>query len=109
MIMSILSVTDENFKSEVLDSEQPVLVDFWMNECGPCRAIAPHLESLSDELGEKIKIVKLNVEDNQQSAIDFKIRSAPTLIIFKNGVAINQLVGNPGSKIKLTEFINKYI
>lgn len=109
MIMGISTVTDDNFKSEVLDSERPVLVDFWMNECAPCRAIAPHLESLANELGEKIKIVKLNVDDNQQSTIDFKIRSAPTLIMFKNGVAIDQLVGNPGSKIKLTEFINKYV
>lgn len=109
MSESINQVTDASFKSDVIDSEVPVLVDFWAVWCGPCRAIAPHLESLAGELGEKVRIVKLNVDDNQQTATNFQIRSIPTLLMFKGGKVVDQMVGNPGSKAKLAEFISRHV
>ncbi|HWB81910.1 MAG TPA: thioredoxin [Nannocystaceae bacterium] len=109
MSESISHVTDSSFKADVLDSPAPVLVDFWAVWCGPCRAIAPHLESLAGELGEKVRIVKVNVDENQQTAMNYQIRSIPTLLMFKGGKVVDQMVGNPGSKAKLAEFINRHV
>jgi thioredoxin 1 len=105
----ISHVTDSSFKTDVLESPQPVLVDFWAVWCGPCRAIAPHLEALSTELGEKVRIVKVNVDENQQTAMNYQIRSIPTLLMFKGGKVVDQMVGNPGSKAKLQEFISRHL
>lgn len=102
-------VTDSSFKTDVLESTAPVLVDFWAVWCGPCRAIAPHLEALAGELGEKVRIVKVNVDENQQIAMNYQIRSIPTLLMFKGGKVVDQMVGNPGSKAKLAEFINRHV
>ena len=90
---NIIETDDSNFESEVLKSDIPVIVDFWAPWCGPCKAIAPILEQISDEQGDKIKIVKVNVDDNQKYAADFGIRSIPTLLIFNNGELKNQIVG----------------
>jgi thioredoxin 1 len=109
MSESINHVTDSSFKADVLDSPAPVLVDFWAVWCGPCRAIAPHLEALAGELGEKVRIVKVNVDENQQTAMNYQIRSIPTLLMFKGGKVVDQMVGNPGSKAKLAEFINRHV
>ena len=90
---SISEVTDANFQAEVLESPAPVLVDFWAPWCGPCRQVAPVLEEIAGEQGEKLKIVKLNVDDNQQTAAQYGVMSIPTLILFKGGVPAKQVVG----------------
>lgn len=90
---AIAEVTDGNFQAEVIESVQPVLVDFWAPWCGPCRQVAPVLEEIAGEQGENLKIVKLNVDDNQGTAAQFGVMSIPTLIMFKGGVPVKQVVG----------------
>jgi thioredoxin 1 len=85
-------VTDNNFAAEVLESPQPVLVDFWAPWCGPCRIIAPHLEELNNERDD-LRVVKLNTDENPQTAAKYGIMSIPTLILFKNGEIAKQVVG----------------
>jgi thioredoxin 1 len=85
-------VTDNNFAAEVLESPQPVLVDFWAPWCGPCRIIAPHLEELDKERDD-LRVVKLNTDENPQTAAKYGIMSIPTLILFKNGEPAKQIVG----------------
>jgi thioredoxin 1 len=89
---AITEVTDNNFAAEVLESPQPVLVDFWAPWCGPCRIIAPHLEELNSER-EDMRVVKLNTDENPQTAAKYGIMSIPTLILFKNGQPAKQIVG----------------
>ena len=90
----IPSVTDTSFENEVLQSTTPVLVDFWATWCGPCRALSPKLEEISQSLGGKVKFVKLDVDANAEVPSKFGIRGIPTLILFKNGQMLDQLVGN---------------
>ena len=97
-------VSDANFGEEVLNSKEPVLVDFWAEWCGPCRAISPVLEELSSELAGKVKIVKLNIDENQQTTIRYGVRSIPTLILFKNGEPVDMKVG-AGPKSDLQKWI----
>jgi thioredoxin 1 len=85
-------VTDNNFQAEVLESESPVLVDFWAPWCGPCRIIAPSLEELNDEI-DNLRVVKLNVDENQQTAAQYEVMSIPTLIVFKNGQPAKKIIG----------------
>ena len=85
-------VTDANFQAEVLDSESPVLVDFWAPWCGPCRVVHPILEEMAAER-EELTIVSLNVDDNQQTAARYEVLSIPTLILFRNGAEAKRIVG----------------
>ncbi len=92
--------TDGNFKSEVIDSDIPVLVDFWAVWCGPCRMIAPIVEELAGEFEGRVKVGKLDVDNNQQSAMTYGVRSIPTLLIFKGGKVVNTIIGAvPKAKI----------
>ena len=86
-------VTDTNFQAEVIESDQPVLVDFWAPWCGPCRIIAPHLEELQAERSEDLRVVKLNVDDNPQTAAQYNVMSIPMLLLFKNGQPVHQIIG----------------
>ena len=92
MAGAITEVTDTNFQAEVLESGEAVLVDFWAPWCGPCRIVAPHLEELNDERDD-IRVVKLNVDDNPQTAATYNVMSIPTLLLFKNGQVAHQIVG----------------
>jgi thioredoxin 1 len=86
-------LTDVNFQSEVIDSDRPVLVDFWAEWCGPCRAVGPTIEDLAKQYGDTIKVGKLNVDENPQAAIDFGIRSIPAVLLFKDGKVVETLIG----------------
>ena len=91
--MATSKTNDHNFKTDVLDSKQPVLVDFWAEWCGPCKAIAPSLEELSNEMVNKLKIVKINVDENPSISQTYSIRSIPALMIFKDGEKISEKMG----------------
>lgn len=91
--MALLNLNDSNFKKEVLESELPVLVDFWASWCLPCKIISPIIEELSNEYQGRIKICKLNVDENPRTATTYGIMSIPTLIFFKNGQIMKQVVG----------------
>jgi thioredoxin 1 len=93
MAGTITEVTDINFQAEVLEADTPVLVDFWAPWCGPCRMVAPVLEEMAGERGEALKIVKLNVDDNQQTAATYEVLSIPTLILFKSGAVAAKVIG----------------
>tara|TARA_B100001250_G_C19614000_1_gene706293 strand:- start:213 stop:533 length:321 start_codon:yes stop_codon:yes gene_type:complete len=106
--MGIINTTDTNFEEDVIASQIPVLVDFWAEWCGPCKMIGPILEELEDEMGDKVKIVKLDVDNNNQTAMKFAIRSIPTLILVKDGAVVAQHIG-AASRGQLEEFINQNI
>jgi thioredoxin 1 len=91
--MKPIEITDENFESEVLKSDKPVLIDFWAVWCGPCKAIAPIVEELANEYDGKAKIGKLDVDSNQQTSIKYGVRSIPTLLIFKDGKLADTIIG----------------
>jgi thioredoxin 1 len=91
--MKPITITDDNFETEVLKSENPVLIDFWAAWCGPCRIIAPIVEELASEYSGKAKIGKLDVDNNQQTAIKYGVRSIPTLLIFKDGELKETIIG----------------
>jgi thioredoxin 1 len=93
MAGTITEVTDANFQAEVIESEVPVLVDFWAPWCGPCRMVAPVLEEIANEKGDALRIVKLNTDENQQTAIAYEVLSIPTLILFKNGQIAKKVIG----------------
>ena len=92
MAGSIIDVTDSSFQAEVLESEKPVLVDFWAPWCGPCRAVAPVLEEIAGERDD-LRIVKLNTDENQSTAGRYQVLSIPTMIVFKNGTEAARIIG----------------
>jgi thioredoxin 1 len=103
-----VTLSDSNFEDEVLNSSQPVLVDFWATWCGPCRAIAPVIEELASEYNGKVKIAKLDVDENGATASRFNIRSIPTLLFFNNGQVVDQIVGS-APKQALVERLNSLV
>jgi thioredoxin 1 len=106
--MAVGKVSDATFESEVLKATGPVVVDFWAEWCGPCRMIAPALEEIAGSLGEKVKIVKLNVDENPQTAAKYNIQSIPTLMIFKNGDMSSRQIG-AAPKQKLEQWISSSV
>jgi thioredoxin 1 len=105
--VAIVSVSDNSFKNEV-ESTGTVLVDFWAPWCGPCKMIAPVLEELDKEVGTKLKIAKVNVDDNPESAGRYGVMSIPTLIVFKNGTPVDKVVGFQ-SKDALKKVVDRYL
>jgi thioredoxin 1 len=101
-------VSDANFGEEVLSSKEPVLVDFWAEWCGPCRAIAPVLEELSSELQGKVKIVKLNVDENPSTTVKYGVRSIPTMILYKDGEPVDMKIGAGTPKAGLRKWLTSY-
>ena len=95
---NIVTLTQENFASEVLQSPTPVLVDFWAEWCGPCKMIAPALDELAEEFGGRAKIGKVNIDDHQGLATQYGVRAIPTLLIFQKGEVVEQLVGARGKR-----------
>ncbi len=93
MAGSVSEVTDNNFEAEVLESDVPVLVDFWAPWCGPCRQVGPVVEEIAGEKAGRLKVMKLNTDDNQQTAIKYNVLSIPTLIVFKNGQEAKRVIG----------------
>ncbi len=106
--MKPLDITDANFDHEILQANVPVLVDFWATWCGPCKMIAPFVEELANELEGKLKVAKMDVDNNQQTAMKFGIRSIPTLLVFKGGKVVEQIVGAAPKKILLDK-ISKHL
>jgi thioredoxin 1 len=106
--MAVGKVSDANFEAEVIKSAEPVVVDFWAEWCGPCRMIAPALEEISGSMAGKVKIVKLNVDENPATAAKYGIQSIPTLMLFKNGELASRQVG-AAPKQKLQQWIDSAV
>ena len=105
---NVKEYTSDDFKSEVVESDTPVLVDFWAEWCGPCKVIAPVVEELATDYKGKIKFGKVNVDDNNMVASEYGVRSIPTLLIFKNGSVVNHIVGAV-PKEKITDILDTVI
>ncbi len=102
--MSTSNVSDSDFETEVLKSDDVVLVDFWAEWCGPCKALSPLLDELSEEMSDKLKVVKVNIDDNPETPTKYGVRGIPTLILFKGGEVVDTRVGGL-PKSQLTEWV----
>jgi len=105
---SARDVTDQNFATEVLASEKPIMVDFWAEWCGPCRAVSPILDQIATEHSDKIDVVKLNVDDNPETAMKYQITSIPTMKVFRAGDVVKTVIGakpKPALEADLQEFL----
>ena len=107
MSEKIMDITDANFHPEVLASDVPVLVDFWAAWCAPCRMLAPTVEAIAQEYAGKVKVAKLDVDDNQNTAAQYNIRNIPTLLLFQKGRVVETLVGIK-SKEEISRLLNTY-
>jgi thioredoxin 1 len=103
-----IDINDDNFDSEVLESDKPVLIDFWAEWCGPCKVLGPVIDEVSVDYSEKVKFVKLNIDNNPSNTQKYGIRGIPTLLLFKNGEKVDTSVGVL-SKSELASFLDKYI
>ncbi len=108
MAGKIMEVGDQNFETEVLNSDQPVLVDFWAAWCAPCRMLAPVVEAIAAKYDGKARVVKLNVDENMLTASKYNIKGIPTLLLFKNGVIKEQIVGNT-TKDTISKMIDNHL
>ena len=106
--MSVLTITNQNFETEVLSANEPVLVDFWATWCGPCRMLSPVVDKLADEFEGKIKVGKINVDEQAELAARFGIMTIPTLLVFKNGEIVEKSVGVK-PQAALAAMLNKHI
>ncbi|MEO1700521.1 MAG: thioredoxin [Pseudomonadota bacterium] len=106
--MATVTVNNDNFQSDVLGAETPVVVDFWAEWCGPCKMIAPALEELSGEFDGKVKIAKINIDENPDIAAQYGVRSIPTLYMFKDGEVVDQMVG-AAPKGKLSDWMKNSV
>jgi thioredoxin 1 len=106
--MSIIHTSDATFEQDVLRSEKPVVVDFWAEWCGPCKAIAPILEDLAGDMGDEIRVAKVNIDDNPLTPTRYGVRGIPTLMLFKNGEIAATKIGNL-PKSKLYEWVQESI
>ncbi len=106
--MSVHKVDNSNFQSDVLQSSEPVVIDFWAEWCGPCKMIAPALEEISSEMGGKVKIAKVNIDENPELATQYGVRSIPTLLIFKDGEIVANKIG-AAPKSQLSDWISSAV
>jgi len=106
MAENVIEFSDQSFDSSVLESDVPVLVDFWAVWCGPCKAIAPIIEEIANDYNGKVKVGKVDVDNNNQVAMKYGIRSIPTLLLFKGGEVVDQVIGNVG-KESIESMLNK--
>ena len=108
MSENVYEFTDQNFDTDVHGSKQPVLIDFWAEWCGPCKAIAPVIEEIASEYKDKVKVGKVDVDQNQNIAMKYGVRSIPTLLVMQNGKVVNQIVGAV-PKINITDALDKVL
>ena len=106
--MTVENTSDQNFENDVINAETPVLVDFWAEWCGPCKMVTPILDQLADEFGDKVKIVKVNIDENPETPTKFGVRGIPTLMMFKGGEKVSTKVG-ASPKQALTDWINETV
>ncbi|HWM34898.1 MAG TPA: thioredoxin [Pseudolysinimonas sp.] len=107
-MMSAKAVTDETFQSDVLEHDKPIMVDFWAEWCGPCRAVSPILDKIAEENADKLDIVKLNVDDNPETAMKYGITSIPAMYVFEKGEVVKRVIGakpKPALEADLAEFL----
>lgn len=109
MSAAVLDVTDSNFESEVLRSDVPVLIDFWGPNCAPCKAIAPHIETLATEKTGRLKVVKMNIHENMKTAMNFKIMTMPTFVVLKGGREVARQKGVQGGIEGLRRLVGAHL